>query len=276
MMIIEQLAQNLESMKKEFFDLYDGNSNIQEIIPVSESNKFPIDKKFLKLLHLFAIKNPIYYNSYNQNVSNLNNTVYEGDINQYWLNSITHTSSHAPFLPTWIFSACIMALQAKELGFSEIVDVGSGDGRIAYCAKILGLTPHSIEIDEKLVDLQKSIIQETGINFNPHCANVTEFDFNSLKLEKPIFFIGGLAQMGGITLASSIIENITDLKSKNKNIGFAFAGTNSKKYANSEHEAGWGELIEKNNIKIIKTLYLPTVWTWKETENTPYIFAKLA
>ena len=273
--MIEQLAKNLQELKKEFFCLYDGTSNIQEAIPISESAKFPINEKFLKLLDLFATKNPIYYNSYNQNILGINNTIHEGDINEYWLGSISHDSSHAPFSPTWILSAFIATLQAKELGFTEIIDVGSGDGRIAYCAKILGLNSYSIEIDSDLVELQKSIIKETKLDFNPYCADVTKFDFNSLKLQRPIFFIGGLAQMGGTTLASSIIDKVTNLKLKKECLGFAFAGTYSKKYANSEHNAGWGELVEKNNMKIIKTLSLPTVWTFKESEDTPYIYAKL-
>ena len=37
---------------------------------------------------------------------------------------------------------------AKKLGYSELVDIGSGDGRIAFCGTILGFTSHSIEIDD--------------------------------------------------------------------------------------------------------------------------------
>ena len=35
---------------------------------------------------------------------------------------------------------------------ADFIDIGSGDGRIAYCGKILGLNSISIEIDENLVD----------------------------------------------------------------------------------------------------------------------------
>ena len=67
--------------------------------------------------------------------------------NDYWLNSIKHGSSCQPFYPTWITSAYMMALIASKYGYKELVDIGSGDGRIAYCSQILEITPHSIEID---------------------------------------------------------------------------------------------------------------------------------
>ena len=52
-------------------------------------------------------------------------------------------------------SAYVGALYAKELGYSEIIDIGSGDGRIAFCGKVLDMESYSIEIDDMLVDLQK-------------------------------------------------------------------------------------------------------------------------
>ena len=169
---------------------------------------FPINEKHLKLLHLFALKNPIYTNSYEKNISRIDCKVYEGDINEFWLDSIKHDSSLQPFYPTWILSAYIKTLLAKILNYTEIIDVGSGDGRIAYCGKILDLESHGIEIDQKLVELQKSISHSTGIDFNPKCANAIEFDYSSLNLKQPAFFIGGLAQMGGDILAQGVIEKI--------------------------------------------------------------------
>ena len=41
-----------------------------------------------------------------------------------------------------------MSLFAKKNGYSEIIDIGSGDGRIAYCSKILGMESYSIELDD--------------------------------------------------------------------------------------------------------------------------------
>jgi len=271
--MIEELAKNLVNLKKEFAKSYDGKSQIQEVIPVSKSELFPIPQRDLELLHQFATKNPIYYNSYEKIIGETLCIVYEGDINKYWLNSIQHSSSNAPFSPTWIMSAYVGVLLAKELGYLEIIDIGSGDGRIAFCAKVLDLESYSIEIDDMLVDLQKLL---TILDFHPFCSDAVTFDYSSLNLIQPIFFIGGLAQMGGIALASGVLEK-TDSISNLKNIGWVFAGTFSQKYTSDpKNEAGWGTLMQKNNLKSIQILSLPTVWTFHEPEDTPYIFAQTA
>ena len=137
--MIEDSAKNLVELKQEFRRIYSGSSHIQEIIPLTESVYFPIQQDELASLHLFAAKNPIYYNSYEQKINEIECMVYEGDINKYWLNSIGHGSSYQPFSPTWILSAYLMTSIAKELDCKQVLDIGSGDGRIAYCAKILGL-----------------------------------------------------------------------------------------------------------------------------------------
>ena len=273
--MIDTISKNLVDIKKEFAKQYSGTSHIQEIIPISTSELFPFDSEHLKKLHLFAEKNPIYYNSFEEKIRQTFCRVYEGDINKFWLNSIQHGSSHAPFSPTWILSAYIAVLQAKDLGFREVIDIGSGDGRIAYCAKIFGLDAYSIEIDDMLVDLQKRISDSTGINFNPKCIDATKFDYSSLKLTHSVFFIGGLAQMGGDNLANSLIEKINSIDSFKENSAMVFAGTYSKKYPQDNHSlAGWGEIIQKNDMKLIKTILLPTVWTFNEPDETPYLFAK--
>ena len=273
--MIESMTKNLVKIKREFVRIYKGNSHIQEVIPISKSDEFPIDEDHLKLLHLFATKNPIYYNSYEQKISDIPCMVYEGDINEYWLNSIKHGSSQQPFYPTWIFSAYLTALLAKNFDFKEVIDIGSGDGRIAYCARVLDLTAYGIEIDDVLVDLQKLISASTKIDFNPNCADAIDFDYSSLKLIRPVFFIGGLAQMGGDILASSIIKKINSISDLRENTGMVFAGTYSKKYLSaSTSEGGWGSIIEQNKMKVIKTISLPTVWTFDQPDDTPYIFTE--
>lgn len=273
--MIEELAKNLVKLKQEFVRIYDGTSHIQEVIPISKSDDFPFEEKHFELLHTFAKKNPIYYNFYEQKISNVPCIVYEGDINKYWLRSIQHVSSHAPFSPTWIFSAYISSLVAKTLGYKQLIDIGSGDGRIAYCAKILDLDSYSIEIDHMLVDLQNSISESTGINFNPNCSDAISFDYSSLRLTHPVFFIGGLAQMGGTALASGVLDKIQKNSLLKENTGMVFAGTFSQKYSpDPMSEYGWGTLIEKYGFKVINKIILPTMWTYKEPDDTPYIFAK--
>lgn len=270
--MIVDLEKNTAKLKKEFVKSYAGSSNIQEIIPQNTSDYFPINRIDLESLHLFAKNNPIYYNSFIQNIDGVPCVVYEGDINQYWLGSIQHTNSKAPFSPTWILSAYIAALQSKELGYGDLLDVGSGDGRIAYCSKKLGVNSHSLEIDEDLVELQKSICVKL-VDFDPICCDAASFDYTSLKLIKPVFFIGGLAQMGGDVLANSIIENIKTSPIKD-DVCMVFAGTVSPKYTDDVANAGWSKIIEKHKLQVIKTVTLPTVWTFKELRDTPYLFCK--
>ena len=270
--MIKEIAQNLVNLKKEFAKIYDGTSQIQEVIPVLKSEKFPIDD--LDSLHNFAKNNPIYYNSYEKIICGIPCIVYEGDINKYWLNSIQYGSSRAPFSPTWILSAYISSLYAKSLGYCQVIDIGSGDGRIAYCAKVLGLDSYSIEIDDMLVDLQNIISESVGVNFNPNCSDAITFDYSTLDLSNPVFFIGGLAQMGGVALATGILEN-TQLTPIKKNTGLVLAGTVSQKYASDlMNHAGWGTLIDKFSLDVIDTVILPAVWTFKETDDTHYIFTK--
>lgn len=273
-MMFEQIAKNLVMLKQEFTKVYDGHSHIQELIPVSSSDSFPINDAHLKLLHDFALHNPIYFNSYEQKIAGILCNVYEGDINEYWLNSIKHGSSCQPFYPTWILSAYIAASIAKNFNCKELIDIGSGDGRIAYCAKILDLHTTSIEIDEVLVELQNAVSVATTVDFNPICTDAIEFDYCSLNLRHPVFFIGGLPQMGGDVLATNIIEKISTIDLK-KNTCIVFAGTNSKRHlSGNESEGGWSSLIDKHGLKVIETVTLPTIWTFDQLVDTPYIYTK--
>ncbi|QUC65425.1 hypothetical protein NsoK4_04050 [Nitrosopumilus sp. K4] len=273
--MIEKYAQTLCALKQEFAKKYTGTSHIQEIIPTSSTDEFPFPQDDIDALHNFAKKNPIYGNSYEQKILDVSCMVYEGDINEYWLNSIKHGSSCQPFYPTWILSAYLMALTAKELGFRELVDIGSGDGRIAYCGKILKMDSHGIEIDDVLVDLQKVVVSSTGINFNPNCADALEFDYSSFNFTSPVFFIGGLSQMGGDVLATSIIEKINSISNLKQTTCIVFAGSHSKRQlSGNQKSGGWSGLIEKHNLIELKTILLPTVWTFDQDLDTPYIFTK--
>ena len=274
-MNVQDLSQNLCSLKKEFAKNYHGTSHIQEFIIDDTSEKFPIDSDDLKSLHLFAQKNPIYYNSYTEQILGISCTIYEGDINQYWLNSIKHGSSCQPFYPTWIMSAYVMTKTAKDLNFQELIDIGSGDGRIAYCGKILGMNSHGIEIDDVLVDLQKNVVNVTNIDFDPICDDALEFDYSKLNLQQPVFFIGGLPQMGGDVLAASIIEKINSFENIKNKTGIVFAGSHSKrKLSGNQKSGGWSVLIDDHQLKEVMTISLPTVWTFDQEIDTPYIFTE--
>lgn len=272
-MNIHELSQNLCLLKKEFAKNYRGTSHIQEFIIDDPNEKFPITNSDLDNLHVFAQKNPIYHNSYKEEILGISCTVYEGDINQYWLNSIKHGSSCQPFYPTWIMSAYIMAKMAKDLDFQELIDIGSGDGRIAYCGKILTMCSHGIEIDDVLVDLQNNVANLTQVDFHPVCTDALEFDYSKLHLHKPVFFIGGLPQMGGDILATSIIKKINSFENLKNKTGIVFAGSHSKrKLSGNQKSGGWSSLIDTHKLKELITLSLPTVWTFDQEIDTSYIF----
>jgi hypothetical protein len=273
--MFEELVANLASVKQNFAKNYSGSAHIQEVIPSFVSEKFPINENHLQLLHNFAQKNPIYFNSFEEIISGVSCVVYEGDINEYWLNSIKHGSSCQPFYPTWIMSAYVMTSIAKTLGYDELIDIGSGDGRIAFCANFQGFHSHSIEIDEGLVELQNNICKKTEQNFDPICTDALEFNYDSLELKHPIFFIGGLAQMGGDILATNIIDKINSISNLKHKTGIVFAGTNSKRnFSGNLANGGWSNLIEKHNLKVIDTVSLPTIWTFDQPTDTPYIYTK--
>jgi hypothetical protein len=270
--MIETISKNLINLKQEFRRVYSGTSHIQEVMPLSESDIFPIPQNDLNSLHLFLQNNSIYYNIFEEKINDINCMVYEGDINKYWLNSICHESSTQPFSPTWMLTAYIIASIAKILNYKEVLDIGSGDGRIAYCGKILGLDAYGIEIDNLLVDLQKNISKKIMIDFNPICSDAVKFDYDSLKLIQPAFFIGGLPQMGGDVLAMNIISNLGTLKEKTCMV---LTGSYSGKYSfNDTKDGGWKKLIDDSDLKIIQTNFLPTVWSFNQTIETPYIFTK--
>lgn len=265
------LAQEIVKIKKEFVIKYKGNSHIQEAIP-SNSDAIQINSKDLQLLHDFAKNNPIYSNSFEMKICDTDCTVYEGDISNYWIDSIKHDTSYAPFYPTWILSAYALAQQAANMGILEAVDIGSGDGRIAYCCKVAGIRSYGIEIDKGLTELQKTIVNKTGIDFKPRAADATRFDYSIMGLHKPAFFIGGLPEIGEI-LANSVIKDVTAIKNLAKHAVFVLTGATKKPQTNNAHY-GWSSLMNHFKLEEIATITLPTKWTFEQPTETPYIFTR--
>ena len=267
----ETLANVIVMLKAEFVKRYKGSSHIHEIIPVS-SESLSIDEHELKLLHKFAESNSIYTSSYEMDILNTTCSVYEGDVNNYWLDSIKHDTSYAPFYPIWILSAYALALESKNLGVKQIVDIGSGDGRIAYCAKVAGLQSYGIEIDENLVGLENIISSSTGVDFQPMEADATQFDFLSLGLSQPVFFISGLPEVGEM-LANSVISKIMSIPNLEVNPFFVFTGSHMmRKDSRDKSKWGWGQVIDHYDLEIVKIVTLPTYWTLDQPVDTPFIF----
>ncbi len=269
----ETLANAIVSLKTEFMKRNEGNSHIYEIIPTLHES-FSVDEHELKMLHRFAENNSIYSGSYEIKMVGNVCKVYQGDVNNYWLDSIKHDTSYAPFYPIWILSAYALALESKSLGAKQIIDIGSGDGRIAYCAKVVGLQSYGIEIDENLVSLENKIVSSTGIDFKPMVGDATQFDYASLELSQPIFFISGLPEVGEM-LANNVISKIISMPDLKVDPIFVFTGSHvMRKNSRDKSKWGWGKVIEHYNLKVIKTVTLPTYWTLDQPIDTPFIFTR--
>jgi len=246
---------------------------LSEVVPLSHSKLLPIDDGILQSLHKFAAANPIYVRSYDLEISGIACRIYEGEINNFWLSSKKYDTSYQPFYPTWLLSAFALAYGAKSLGFKELVDVGSGDGRIAYSGTLLGMESHGIEIDRDLVQLQKTISTSTGVRYNAIRADATRFDYTMLNLSRPMFFISGLPEMGEM-LANSVIKQIAPVEGLKA--GFNFMGSHVMKSLSRDQTAwGWGSIIATYDLEHLGTITLPTLWTTDQAVDTAYVYTTL-
>ncbi len=275
MTLDRSIPEGVSLLKGQFVrDYKNRRSLLTEIIPIRYSKSLPIANDLLDSLHRFTIANPIYSNPHNIEISRIPCRIYEGDINNFWLNSKKHDTSYQPFYPTWMLSAFTLALEAKSLGFDQLIDVGSGDGRIAYCASLLGMKSYGIEIDDELVKLQGALSQSTGVNYTVIKADATRFDYGSLELSRPIFFISGLPEMGEM-LANSVIRKVLSINKMKHNAGFNFMGSHVMKSLTRDHTGwGWGNIIASFDLKLIGTISLPTLWTTDQTLDTAYVYTQ--
>ncbi len=262
-------------LKNQFVRCYKTRrSLLTEVIPRHYSKSLPLSKDVLDSLHRFVIANPIYFSSHDAEISGITCRIYEGDLNNYWLSSKKHDTSYQLFYPTWMLSAFTLAQEAKSLGFDELIDVGSGDGRIAYCASVLGMESYGIEIDDELVELQDAVLHSTGVNYNVIRTDATRFDYGSLDLSNPIFFISGLPEMGEM-LANSVIRNVLSVEEIKHNAGFNFMGSYVMRSLTRDCTCwGWGNIIASFGLKLIGTISLPTLWTTDQILDTAYVYTR--
>lgn len=251
------------------------SSFLSEVVPHSFCGDHAHDS-VLSSLHQFARANPIYFARDDQLIHGMSCSVYEADINRYWLDSKKHDSCYQPFYPTWLLSAYALAREARSLGFQELVDIGSGDGRIAYCGALMGMKSFGLEIDAGLVLLQKQVALHTGVKFQALESDATRFDYGELGLTQPLFFLSGLPEHGEM-LANYVIEKVLSQPGLADRAGFNFMGTHVMKSMTRDHTGwGWGDTLSRYHLKPFGTLTLPTYWTTDETIDTPYIFATSA
>jgi hypothetical protein len=268
------ISQSIINLKNEFTKSHKATSIIYEVIPLLCSTKIPIEDRILSRLNDFAESNSIYFKSTDISILGIPCRAYEGDINGYWLSSKKHDTNYQPFYPTWILSAYALSLEAKRLGFEEVVDIGSGDGRISYCSKLLGMKSIGIEIDSELVELQHKISNSTNIKYTILNNNATDVEYSSLNLSKPMFFISGLPESGEM-LATNVLTKVKSIIELKYSAGFNFMGSHiMKEYSRDKTKWGWGKFIEGYGLDLIGCLTLPTHWTNDQPMNTAYIYTK--
>ena len=271
--MFEKILINFLETKRKYIQNFKPPNIIAEIIPTEVTNLFPIDKLILAKLHQFVSCNPIYFKKTNILINNINFISYEGDVNEFYLSSKKYDTNYQPFYPTWMLSAFLLCLKAKELGFTEIIDIGAGDGRISYCGSLLYLRSIGIELDSSLSELQNDLCKKTNINFEIVNRDASTFDFAKLNLSKPLFFVSGLPEMGEM-----FVDNLinTTLKNNFLSFGVVFLGSinNKRKFVKDDTLYGWGEIIKRNNLKIIKEINLPTHWTNDNNSESKYLITK--
>lgn len=274
--MLEDICSEITMLKRNYMANFSPVNYVTEIIPCQQSRNLNIGQSILDKLNLFAQNNPIYLRQIDIMMDGVLCKSYEGDINNYWLSSKKYDTSYQPFYPTWVLSAFALAFISKELGYTELVDVGSGDGRIAYCSTILGLRSISIEIDTNLSVLQHEVVSSTGVEFKILNIDATSFNYNSLDLSNPVFFISGLPEQGDI-LARDVLTKARNLYDTKVKPGFNFMGTHVlRKYAADRNLWGWGNIIEAYGLNIVGNVTLPTLWTNDQELDTAYVFAQMA
>lgn len=270
----DSISQSIVKLKNEFVKGHKVRSIIYEVIPLLYSTKLPIVDGILSTLNNFAESNSIYFESTDVYISGIPCRAYDGDINDYWLSSKKYDTNYQPFYPTWILSAYVLSLEAKRLGFEEVVDIGSGDGRIAYCSKLLGLKSVGIEIDSDLVNLQYKISNLTNIKYRVLNEDATAIEYSSLNLSKPIFFISGLPESGEM-LARNVLEKVREIIELKHSAGFNFMGSHIMKgYSRDKTKWGWGKIIEDFDLDLIGCLTLPSHWTNDQNMDTAYVYTR--
>jgi len=268
---LNHLAQYLVKLKNEYLDEFHSYNHIREFIPIANHQNL-FDKGILEKIHTFFIFNKIYYKQQGLTLSNIPCISYEGNVNQFWVSSKKYETSYQPFLPTWGLSALVMILVAKDLGFENIIDIGSGDGRLIFCGSVLGLNSIGIEIDKDLCDLQNEISIASNVKYKVINGDSNSVDYSQFKLDNTIIFISALPDSGEI-LSYSMLNHLKKYKANLHNVGITLIGSHThRRYSRDKSMWGWRKFIDDSGLKILKCVSLPSSWTLDEKKETPYLF----
>ncbi len=270
-MVQNYLVQELLKLKNEYLEKIHSYNHIREFLP-DTGNHDLFDKSHLEKLHTFFKLNKIYYKQESLVLGNIPCISYEGDINQFWLSSKKYDTNYQPFLPTWVLSALVMVLVAKDLGFENIIDIGSGDGRLLYCGSIIGLNSIGVEIDKDLCDLQTKISDNSNVKFRVINGDSNSIDYSQLALDNTMLFVSALPESGEM-ISYGITNQFKKYMDKLQNVGITLMGSHTyRKYSRDKSMWGWGKFIDDCELKLVECLSLPTSWTLDEKKETPYLF----
>lgn len=270
-MVQNYLVQELLKLKNEYLEKIHSYNHIREFLP-DMGNQDLLDKSHLEKLHTFFKLNKIYYKEESLVLGNIPCISYEGDINQFWLSSKKYDTNYQPFLPTWVLSALVMVQVAKDLGFENIIDIGSGDGRLLYCGSVIGLNSIGVEIDKDLCDLQTKISDDSNVKFRIINGDSNSIDYSQLALENAMLFVSALPESGEM-ISYGITNQFKKYMDKLQNVGITLMGSHTyRKYSRDKSMWGWGKFIDDCELKLVECLSLPTSWTLDEKKETPYLF----
>ena len=268
------LVKNLVNLKNEYLEEFHSYNPIREFVPVPNKQNM-IDKSHLEKLQTFFKLNSIYYKEQAVTLSGIPCTSYEGDVNQFWLSSKKYDTNYQPFLPTWGLSALVMCLVVKNLGFQNILDIGSGDGRLLYCGSILGLDSAGVEIDKDLCELQNEISICSNVKYSVIHGDSNSIDYSQFNLENTMIFISALPELGEM-IANGVLNQLKMYRGKLHNVGITLMGSHTyRKYSRDKSMYGWGKFIADSELKVLTSLSLPSSWTLDEKKETPYMFTHL-
>ena len=267
----ELICNFIPNLKKEYVNKIKSKNFIREFIPKSQSN-FPISNYCLERMHQFMENNNIYHTKYEVDLLGFPCVSYEGDINNYWLSSKKYDTNYQPFYPTWMISSYLLALATADLGFTDFIDIGSGDGRLSYCAQLVGLRSISVEIDASLCSLQEEIKHNANVIYELIEENAACINFLKLNLFNPIFFISAQPELGEM-LATALMKQILFLRNTCRLVGVNLMGTHKHRVYDRDHSVyGWGRFISDTKLSLLKVMTLPTTWTIDQDRDTPYLF----
>ncbi len=265
---------------------YGGGSPLYEAVPSGPAPQAGVDVAAAAALGAFARASPVYERLREEAVGGVPCTVCEGDATGHWLDSLKHDASAAPFYPTWMLSAHCLASAALGLGARSAVDVGSGDGRIAYCCGAAGLPVRSVEIDDGLAGAQRGISERTGVDMGAAGRGEDAFgvDYEGLVRREEggavAVFVGALPQVGELLAGAVAGAALDGARGGDPGPLLVLAGVGegaSGGIGGAKNRWGWGPLLDGHGLEVLGVLELPTAWTIESAGGgTPYVFAARA